>query len=78
MSNTDNEKEEVYNYIEQNIADTILHKRWNRESLNDHLKDIYDIGPVEDIDESGCVVDYAFIVPIYPDWGYIDIYPGNV
>ncbi|WP_152184428.1 hypothetical protein [Sulfurimonas indica] len=50
--------------------------RWkDKESLENHLKELFKIDPIlDDVDESGLVSDYAFIGSIFQDYGYLDIY----
>jgi Rad3-related DNA helicase len=56
-------------------APTLLHTRWTKEELQLHLQDKFGLtSELEDIDESGLVADYAFLMGIYEDYGYIDIY----
>jgi hypothetical protein len=56
-------------------APTLLHTRWTKEELQLHLQEKFGLtSELEDIDESGLVADYAFLMGIYEDYGYIDIY----
>jgi Rad3-related DNA helicase len=56
-------------------APTLLHTRWTKEELQLHLQEKFGLtSELENIDESGLVADYAFLMSIYEDYGYIDIY----
>ncbi|MCI4437524.1 MAG: hypothetical protein JHC33_12015 [Ignisphaera sp.] len=54
---------------------TLLHTRWIKEELQAHLQEKFGLtSELSDVDESGLVCDYAFVMSIYEDHGYIDIY----
>jgi hypothetical protein len=56
-------------------ASTLLHTRWTKEELQAHLQEKFGLtSELGDVDESGLVCDYAFLMGIYEDYGYIDIY----
>ena len=71
---TEQQEQTKYDLVLNNIEDDLLHTRWNVKSLEEHLKNTYNITGLCDIDKSGLISDYAFIVPINPTWGYVDIY----
>jgi Rad3-related DNA helicase len=69
-SNDDNKINDIKAYMP-----TLLHTRWIKEELQSHLQEKFGLtSELEDIDESGLVADYAFLMGIYEDYGYIDIY----
>jgi len=56
-------------------AQTLVYTRWTKEELEKHLQEKFNLtSTLEEIDESGCVADYAFLMGIYDYYGYIDIY----
>lgn len=74
---TNAQVERVVNQINttgQKLAGT----RWTKDELHEHLCAEYGIertsDGLADVDESGCVNDYAFIIGIGEEFGYIDIY----
>lgn len=70
-----NREQARYGKICLDIEDTLVHTRWNKDSLEKYLQKEYDIQePLSKIDKSGLISDYAFIAKINEDWGYIDIY----
>ena len=68
-------KEEKINHIQES-SERLVGTRWrNKEQLQEHLRSTYELSTVlDDIDESGLVNDYAFIMGIFEDYGYMDIY----
>ena len=56
-------------------AQTLVYTRWTKEELEKHLQEKFNLtSTLDEIDESGCVSDYAFLMGIYEGYGYIDIY----
>jgi len=56
-------------------AQTLVYTRWAKEELEKHLQEKFNLtSTLDEIDESGCVSDYAFLMWIHEDYGYIDIY----
>jgi hypothetical protein len=62
-------------YIKEDLKN-LVGTRWkDREHLQKHLQDTYELSTsLNDIDESGLVADYAFIMGIFEHYGYMDIY----
>lgn len=56
--------------------DTFQWNRLTKEQLNEQIAEAMGAEKVElqDIDEDGLSCDYAFIVGIFENWGYIDLY----
>lgn len=64
------EMENIRKYME-----TLVHTRWTKDELEKHLQEKFDLtSTLNEIDEDGCVSDYAFVMNVYEDYGYIDIY----
>jgi hypothetical protein len=62
-------------HCKETIDELIVNKRFTKKELLELLKKEYNVcSDLEDIDESGLVGDYAWIVSITKDFGYIDIY----
>lgn len=47
--------------------------RWTRDGLELHLQGLGAKGTLDDIDETGLFNDYAFIMGVFENYGYIDI-----
>jgi hypothetical protein len=68
-------KEGLVKHCKETIDELIVNKRFTKKELLELLKKEYDVySDLEDVDESGLVEDYAWIVSITKDFGYIDIY----
>ena len=66
--------EERYKYVLNNIQKDLLHTRWSYRTLENHLKNVYDIYQMDTMSEDSMVLDYGYVVAINEDWGYMNIY----
>jgi len=55
--------------------DVLVGRRFSKESLENKIKEEFGFKPnLAEVDEEGCIHDYAFIGGIGEDIGYVDIY----
>lgn len=55
--------------------ETLIHTRWKQCELEKHLQEKFGLtSTLDEVDEDGCVSDYAFLMGIFDGYGYIDIY----
>lgn len=59
----------------EEYAKELVHTRWaDKEALEKHLQEKFELSStLDEIDESGCVNDYQFLMGIFDGFGYIDI-----
>jgi len=62
-------------YIKEDLK-KLVGTRWkDKKHLQEYLQNSYELNSVlSDVDESGLVSDYAFIMGIFENYGYMDIY----
>lgn len=64
----------VYDF-NRRAHDVLAHRRYTKESLEQKIAEEFGFRPeLEEVDEEGCICDYAFIGGIGEHYGYIDIY----
>jgi len=61
-------------FIKEDL-ENLVGTRWTKHSLQKHLHEKYELSEtLNDVDESGLVANNAFIMGIFDDYGYMDIY----
>ena len=69
------EIENIVSNFNETAFDLLAHKRFKKEVLEKLISDTYGFNcKLSEVDEGGCVADYAFISGVSQDYGYIDIY----
>jgi len=70
----ENEIVQKMSFIKAHLP-SLIGTRWTKATLEAHLQEKFSLSSkLDEIDESGCVSDHAFIIGISEDYGYIDIY----
>ena len=64
-----------YNKIRDELALDIIDDEFDsKEDLAEYIKQWYGLEGLTEIDESGLSIDFAFLVGVSEDWGYVTIY----
>jgi len=70
------DRDKIIDDISSRIETELVGTRWeSKDELEKFLRKEYLLqGRLSDVDESGLVADYAYVIGMFDDYGYMDIY----